>query len=254
MTRGDNRREWEELSGFWIDRCRKGESNREGMLDRSMFEVIGPVTDLRIVDICCGEGRFVRQLASGGASVVLGLDLCPPLLFESHRLRESDVELYLIADAANLPLLDGSFDLAISYVSLVDIPDLDAAIESAYRVLKSCGRFVVCNLAPMATSVNRRITEPDGSRIAIRVDNYFDETSRISRFGELTLTNYHRSLATHIASFLGAGFSVRGLVEPRPNPDELDRFPDLANELRAPSFIIYDLKKQASRTFSGTEC
>jgi len=248
-----DRREWEEFSSYWIDRCRKGEVNREGMLDRAMLELIGSAHDHRIIDICCGEGRFVRKLASEGASAVIGLDLCSPLIIESNRLRESDRELYLIADAVNLPFSHGAFDLAVSYVSLVDIAELDVAVESAYRILRQGGRFLVCNLAPMATSVNRRITEPDGSRIAIRVDNYFDETSRSMRFVEHTLTNYHRTLSTHITSFLRAGFSIRGITEPCPTSSELESFPELANELRAPSFVIYDLLKPISDNYSGKE-
>ena len=44
---------------------------------------------------------------------------------------------------------DASFDLAVSYVSLVDVHDLRRVLAEAFRILRPGGRFVVCNLAPM---------------------------------------------------------------------------------------------------------
>ena len=125
---------------------------------------------------------------------------------------------------------------------------------SSYRIIKPGGRFVVCNLAAMATSTNSRITDPDGSRMAFRVDHYFDESARIMQFRGHPLTNFHRTLATYVNGFLDAGYALRGIRESKPDEEEGDRYPDLANELRAPSFVIFDLQKprtKRSRTTAG---
>lgn len=240
-------REWADLASFWIQRCREGEPNREGMLDHWMLGALGTITGLRIVDLGCGEGRFCRMLGRQGASYVLGVDLCEALISEARKQKNSEIEHYMIGNIETLDSVQsGSFDLAVSYITLVDVADLDAVIASSYRVLKPGGRFVVCNLAPMATSSNTRITDPDGTRIAIRVDHYFDESTRVMRFRGHELTNFHRSLSTYINGFLNAGYVLKGIHEPRPGAEGLARYPELTNELRAPSFILYELVKHAN--------
>ena len=244
MMRSDKRQaEWESFASTWIKKCDEGDPNREGMLDRWMLEVLGPVKGLRILDLGCGEGRFCRILAQQGASYVLGVDLCKPLIAEAHKRRASDVEDYLIADIEDLGLESRAFDIAISYVSLVDVENLEGAIKASYRIIRNGGRFVACNLAPMATSSNSRVTDPDDSRIAIRVDHYFDESARIMPFRGHPLTNFHRTLATYVNNFLEAGYLLRKIREPKPDGQDVARHPGLANEFRAPSFVIFDLEK-----------
>ncbi len=244
MPLSETQRQWEALAPFWIQRCHEGEPNREGMLDRWMLDTLGYVTGLRIADLGCGEGRFCRMLARQGASYVLGIDLCEMLNEEARVQKSSDAEHYLIDNIEHLGSVESDFfDIAVSYISLVDVADLDAAIASSYRILKPGGRFVVCNLAPMVTASNARITDPDGTRTAFRVDHYFDESNRTMRFRGLELTNFHRTLSTYINGFLKAGYALKGIREPRPDEEGLARYPELTNELRSPAFVIYDLLK-----------
>jgi SAM-dependent methyltransferase len=244
MPHSDIQRQWDALASVWIQRCRDGESNREGMLDRWMLDTLGDVTGQKIVDLGCGEGRFCRMLSSQGASHMLGVDLCVSLIEAAIAQKYSEVEHYLIQNIETLESVENrAFDIAVSYVSLVDVADLDAVISSSYRVLKPGGRFVVCNLAPMQSASNSRITDPDGTRTAFRVDHYFDESTRISRIPGYDLTNFHRTLSTYINGFLKVGYQLLGVHEPRPGKEDLARYPELRNELRAPGFIIYDLLK-----------
>ena len=236
--------EWERLAPFWIARCRAGEPNRVGLLDAWMLRAVGDVAGRHVVDLGCGEGRFCRLLAGRGAAHVLGVDLCRPLLEAAEAARTSDRERYVRDDMQTLTTVPGdAFDLAVSYLTLVDVPDLDGAVAAAHRVLKAGGRLVTCNLAPMATATNERLPEADGTRVALRVDHYFDESSRVMHFGGHPLTNYHRTLSRYVNTFVAAGFVLRRLDEPRPAAADLARFPALANERRAPSFLIYVLEK-----------
>lgn len=50
---------------------------------------------------------------------------------------------YHIADAADLSIFDSeSFDLAFSFIGLMDITDYESVIGEAHRVLRDGGRFV----------------------------------------------------------------------------------------------------------------
>ena len=62
--------------------------------------------------------------------------------------------------------------------SLVDVADYRSAIRQAFRVLRSGGRFIVCNLAPMVTAGNMWVKYGDGTKLHFRLDNYLDEGPR----------------------------------------------------------------------------
>ena len=50
MTSNKRQAEWESFASTWIKKCDEGDPNRDGMLDRWMLEVLGPVKGMRIVD------------------------------------------------------------------------------------------------------------------------------------------------------------------------------------------------------------
>lgn len=82
----------------------------------------------------------------------LGVDL-QPVFINYAKSKASPAESYHIGNIQELSGVQGAcFDVAVSYISLVDVPDQKAAVSEAFRVLVPGGRFVVCNLSPMATA------------------------------------------------------------------------------------------------------
>ena len=143
------RTQWTEAAQDWIE---TDQAVRTGMLDSWMLDALGDVSGKTVIDIGCGEGRFCRLLAELGA-VVTGVDLTEPLI-ERARSLGSDRETYTVGDAEDLDgVCDGSFDLAVSYIVLVDLLDYQRSIREAYRVLRPGGRFVVCSVHPMRSAV-----------------------------------------------------------------------------------------------------
>ncbi|MCP4642405.1 MAG: class I SAM-dependent methyltransferase [bacterium] len=237
------RNQWRALAPAWIEETAAGRNiYRDGLLDAWMLEAVGDVTGKDVIDIACGEGRFCRMLAEGGARVT-GVDICPEFI-EYAQAHCVDDETYLVGDAQTLDQMpDAAFDLAVSFVTLVDIPDLDAALSAAYRVLRPGGRFVVCNLQPMITAAFGWLKEEDGTKIHFKLDNYFDESIReMGMHGEI-LQNVHRTLSTYINGFIASGFVLEGLREPTPSAEQIAAYPDVDDNLRVPLFAIYLLRK-----------
>lgn len=225
-----------------------GDAAREGLLDDWVLDLVGDVDGRDVIDLGCGEGRFCRMLAARGART-LGIDLQPA--FVAHaRGKASPSESYEVGDLRSLTGIDSaSFDLAVSYISLVDVPDEAAAIREAFRVLVPGGRFVVCNLAPMATAAKAGdpwVRDADGGKVHYVLDGYADEGPRDIPFPSgHRITNHHRMLSTTVNGFLGAGFELRGLHEPLPTEEQLARVPSNDDLFRVPIFVIYDLVKPA---------
>jgi len=245
MNRDDLHREWAELAPAWIREARQGRNpTRIGLLDEPMLEACGNVEGLDVLDCGCGEGRFCRILVQRGAAHVLGLDLCQPMIDAAEQLRSGRDE-YRVADAQDLSFLDNeSFDLAVSYLNQCDLADFQANNREVFRVLKPGGRFVVANLHPMRSAVGGWHRTEDGRKLHVILDRYFDEGERRWTMMGAEFTNFHRSLSTYIKGFLDAGFTVERIAEPTVTPQQLQRYPELDDELRVPNFIIYVLGKR----------
>ncbi len=235
--------EWEARAEDWISRIQDIEtSHREAMLDGWMLDAIGDVADRKVIDLGCGEGSFSRMLAERGA-VVTGLDLCRPLI-EFARMHRVTNEAYLIGDMEDLnELPENEFEVAISYISLVDVSDMQSAVREAFRILCPDGLFVVCNLHPMISASLNWIKQ--GSlKLHYPVDHYFDEGERdIARQDDQPWTMFHRTLSTHVRTFLDIGFAVEDIREPTPTDAQAARYPFVSDNLRVPEFIIYTLRK-----------
>ena len=231
--------QWTEAAEDWFQ---QDQSVRSGMLDSWMLEALGDVTEVRVVDIGCGEGRFSRLLAGLGAKVT-GADLTGPFIERAKSLSLGS-DKYVVCDAEDLAgLASDSFDLAVSYIVLVDLFDYRRAIEAAHRVLKPGGRFVICNVHPMRTSVPYGWINQGGRKLFYALDNYTDEGPREFDWLGKRFINMHRTLSSYISAFLEAGFVLERLEEPVPSEDQLAANPTFDDEFRAPNFIVYVLKK-----------
>jgi len=212
------------------------------MLDSWMLEALGEVTGTSILDIGCGEGRFSRLLANLGATVT-GLDLTLPFIERARSIAVGN-DTYIVGNAEGLECIESNgYDLAVSYIVLVDLLDYRRAIESAYRVLKPGGRFVICNVHPMRTSVPYGWINQGGRKLFYALDNYTDEGPREFEWWGKSFVNMHRTLSSYIAAFLDAGFVLERLFEPVPSEEQLAANPTFDDEYRAPNFIIYTLAK-----------
>ena len=183
------------------------------------------------------------MLAERGAQYVLGVDTCEPMIAAAREL-QSDNDQYMVGDVQNLDFLaDQSFDLAISYLNQCDLPDFEANIREVYRVLTQEGRFIVASLHPMRTAEGSWYRAPDGTKLHVILDHYFDEGERHFVMKGVEITNFHRMLSTYIRAFLKAGFVLEDIIEPTAAPEALALYPELDDELRVPNFIIYVLRK-----------
>ena len=235
------RAQWTKYAQDWIA---SDQSVRTGFLDTWMLEALGDVSGKSVIDIGCGEGRFSRLLSELGATVT-GIDLTEALIKRARSVG-SKRETYLLGDAETLDgVSDESFDLAVSYIVLVDLLDYRRSIRQAYRVLRPGGRFIVCNLHPMRTavkSVDGWISDRSG-KLFYPVDSYTEEGEREFLWMGGPFINMHRTLSSYVSAFLEAGFVLEGLHEPVPSDEQLAEHPHFDDEPRVPNFIIYVLKK-----------
>jgi ubiquinone/menaquinone biosynthesis C-methylase UbiE len=115
----------------------------------SLFELLGPVTDQRVLDVACGHGRITRELARRGAETV-GLDVSLVLIERARSIEKEEClgVPYVHADIGSWKSSDSSFDAVTCCFGLSDIDDLDGSLRAVSGVLRPGGRFVFCVLHP----------------------------------------------------------------------------------------------------------
>jgi SAM-dependent methyltransferase len=196
---------------------------------RDRFFALLPPPRRATLDLGCGEGRVARDLRSRGHRVTC-VDASPTLL---GLARDADPEgEYLLADAAALPFPDASFDLVVTYNSLIDIQDMPGAVREAARVLERGGRVCACVLHPLADAGAWESREPD-ARFVVS-DTYFGRRRFEGTFERDGLTITFRSwcypLEAYARAFEDAGLLIEALREP-PDPRAPTRWERLPNFL-----------------------
>ena len=110
----------------------------------AVYSYLEPRTGMKLLDIGCGTGQYSLDLAGMGLEII-GADVSLAML-EKARVKASEAGLtvhFVEADAQCLPFTDETFDLVLSVDAMEWVPDFPAALQEAFRVLKTGGRLVV---------------------------------------------------------------------------------------------------------------
>jgi len=215
---------------------------RKVHLDPIVLQLCGDVAGKLVIDVGCGEGRFSRMLAERGATCV-GIDPTPGLV-AAARDRGGMAPVRAVAEA--MPLRDGAFDLAISYITLVDIEGYAEAIAEMSRLLRPGGRVVAVNIGFVSASVGPGSAwqrDADGNELYVPIDNYGAEWSAVLEWDGIRIRNWHRPLGAYMDAYLGAGLILRHFSEP--TPPEAFR-PLVPRAFRVPWFTVMGWEKAAA--------
>lgn len=230
---------WNESAAAWIASMGDlGDFGRRFVLDQPMLERARLRAPATALDVGCGEGRFCRMLQTLGTRTV-GVDPTEALVAHARALDPSGD--YRVGVAERLGLDDASFDLVVSYLSLIDMPDLGSALTEMVRVLRPGGALLVANLTGFTTA--GMVFGGRRPRGADKHAGYLDEHSSEVSWGDIRIRNWHRPLATYMAGFLDAGLQLRHFAEPRPHggpPEKVRRY------LKAPYFVMMEWVKPDS--------
>jgi SAM-dependent methyltransferase len=140
---------------------------REVTTDESMLERLVAPAGKDVVDIGCGGGALVRELAGRGARVI-GVEISEAQLAPALARDGDSGAQYRIGSAQALPLSDASVDVALFMRTLHHVPsaDLESALTEARRVLRSGGAVYVAE--PLAEGDYFSLTSLVEDELAVR--------------------------------------------------------------------------------------
>ena len=229
---------WQASANAWIaDMGEQGDFGRRYVLDTIMLSRALARLPKKALDVGCGEGRFCRMLKDHGIDVT-GVDPTPPLI---EAACERDAHgTFLEARAEHLPFGDEAFDLVISYLSLIDIPDIQAAIAEMARVLSPGGTLLIANLNSFNTAcadtgwIRNRV----GQRLYYPIDNYLQERSMWIEYRGIRILNHHRPMSVYVRALLDVGLRLVYFDEPSPSADAPSA--RATDYRRAPWFLVME--------------
>jgi ubiquinone/menaquinone biosynthesis C-methylase UbiE len=221
------------MAAWWDEKQGEDGDRWHRLLIEPAFErVIGDVAGLRVLEVVCGNGRLARSLARRGARVT-AVDASEEMIRHA-REREAEAPTgtgYRVADAARLdPLADGSFDLVVAGMALMDIPDAEGALLETGRVLANGGRFVASFIHPcFDTGVENSCWVAERyayeTRLFRKVGRYrelFEHAAQWRMGGHqddeavVSTPYYHRPLSWYFRALRAAGLAVTAFEEPEP--------------------------------------
>jgi SAM-dependent methyltransferase len=111
---------------------------------QAMLEHWPPVAGKSALDLACGSGRYSRLLAEAGASHVVAMDFCVPML------RRVSAGSRVCGSMMQLPFAGQTFDVVISGLALGHAASVHAWMAEVARVLKSGGTLLYSDFHPEA--------------------------------------------------------------------------------------------------------
>ena len=225
-----------------------GDAHRVVLLNPALFRLLPDVNGLRVLDAGCGEGYLCRKLARLGARVT-GVDYSKEMLAIAEERTDPVLGIrYLHGNCEHLDFLDaGAYDVIVSNMVLMDLPDHRAALRSIYRVLVEGGILVLSISHPCFTTPECGwVRDGEGRKLHWKVDHYFAEGAYEQPYppdAKEGLILYHRTLSNYLMTLLRTGFELLEVIEPKPAEEMLGKYPTFRDDYRMSHFIVFKAQK-----------
>lgn len=169
-------RYWDENAEVWTELVRSGYDHyRDGLNTPAFLEMLPDVNSLSGLDVGCGEGHNTRLLAERGARIT-GIDISRTFVRYAREAEQGQplgID-YELASAVALPVESASFDFAVAFMSLMDIPETELVLAEIFRVLRPGGFFQFSITHPCFDTPHREnLRDETGCTYAIEVGDYF---------------------------------------------------------------------------------
>jgi len=216
----------------------EGDRNRQLRLGPVARKWLGDTRGLCTLDAGCGTGWMAGMLAEMGSQVT-AVDFSEEMVRVTERsMRERSLPVATRVDDCSslVSCRDLEFDIVTSIYVLQDLPDLDGALSSFYRVLKPSGTCLLAFSHP-CFGVPGGSSQEEGQTVYRWPHGYFssermtevwlgtDHQTKEKFSFQDEFVYFHRPLHEYWKAFRRAGFVVLELEEPFPSGEERKAMP-----------------------------
>ncbi len=213
----------------------------------ALFSLMPDLEGKRVLDLGCGFGEHCAEYVKRGASKVVGIDISEKML-EVARKENSDPKIeYINMPMEELDKLKDKFDIVISSLAFHYVEDFSGVVSKIYNLMNDGGTFVFSQENPLCTcysgNISRWTKDENGNKLYLNLANYGKEGEKESKWFVEGIQKYHRMFSTIINTLTENGFTVERLIEPLPDEELLEKYPDQSDLFHKPDFLIVRSKK-----------
>ena len=221
----------------------------------SVFNLVGDVTDQKILELATGTGYYARAMRHQGAARVVGVDIADQMI-EIGKMAEQAEPLgieYHVQDVTQFKP-DTLFDLALAVYLLHYAPTKDALFAMCKAIandIRGGGRFVTYQLNPNISREPDYYLKEPGLILKVTEPSPVDgEPMPFSaKIGDVVMpeiTAYRWNKETVDAALQAAGFTDIHWVQPQLSPAGADQYgtETFAGYLRQPHAVLIECVKQ----------
>lgn len=176
----------------------------------SSLNMLPGVAGKDVVELGCGTGYFGAWLKKRGARRVLGIDVTPAQLATARQLND-EFQLgmeFIEANAEELPLPDGQFDVAVSEYGASIWCNPELWIPEAARVLRPSGELIF-----MRNSTVSMLCMPDSGKVTETLQRPMKALARMEWMDDDPGVEFHPPTGELIRLLRGNGFEIVDMVE-----------------------------------------
>lgn len=193
-----------------------------GVGTENEYRLLGPLAGKRFLDLGCGGGQSAIAAAKQGA-ISIGVDFSvEQLAFARRQVEQEEVRVeFKHGDLAELAFQRAdSVDIVFSAFSFQYMPDLNRVFRQVHRVLKAQGVLVFSVPHPVAALVDPSTLNNGPTQLSLEPEeisikrSYFDQSPIEETHGDITFTEYHRTVTEVFMGLIRSGYEVDVVLEP----------------------------------------
>lgn len=187
-----------------------------GFTSESKLNLLGDLSDKKVLEIGCGNGGSLKYVFDRGASDLWGIDISPNQIERTKNyLSSKEINANLICSPMenNCGIPENYFDLVYSIYGIGWTTDLNKTFNKIYSYLKKGGIFIFNWSHPIHKCVS-----VENNKL-IFSNSYFDEEWYSAAMDKKEIMLSNRKLSTYINALSDCGFVIEKLIEE--NDDDL---------------------------------
>lgn len=174
------------------------------------LNLLGDLSDKKVLEIGCGTGRSLEYVAGLGASDLWGLDISVNQIEHTNKILEAQgihAKLVCSPMEEECELPTDYFDLVYSVYGIGWTTNLEKTFEHIHSYLRKDGVFVFGWSHPIHKCVS-----VEAGKLIFR-NSYFNEEWYCAYMGDKEIMLSNRMLSTYINALANTGFVIEKLIE-----------------------------------------
>ncbi|MEM1121340.1 MAG: class I SAM-dependent methyltransferase [Bacteroidota bacterium] len=222
---------------------KRGDSPNQAIEQPILDELIGQVSEKKVLDLGCGDGKYGVELLNRGAANYHGIEgshkmaglARENLVNYPATIAQNDIEKAIFGQSM--------YDLVISRLVVHYIADVKTLFEQVESSLKKGGEFVFSIEHPVITSCYEAYHQKvrRGNWI---VDNYFDSGERVNQWLGKEVIKYHRTLEEYWQALKAANLNILEIRESKPQRTNFEHSEEYRRRMRIPLFLFFKTRKR----------